>query len=201
LKFCEKYLITYDNCQTIIDYHRARCFGENSPTHEESEGGSTTTIRSTTSESASLKHSEVRIDYAEKVGPALSVNYQGTNHVMQMYLGETPSIAVKRFCGMLKFEEHQCTQVRNTFYNLCLDSGIIHDDLMDTEDIIPAAPASKRGDEAHHSTNSPDRNSPNPSPASFFESVGLPSTVADHFKDYWNWVALAIVLFYVIIHQ
>lgn len=126
------------------------------------------------------------------------MNFGGVIHVMQMYQGESPSVATKRFCGMLKFEENQCVQVRNVFYNMCLDSGIIHDDLMDTEDIPTNIKDNDIEDINRQGTEKPSSNSAR---EYFLESLGISSTITEHFKDYWNWVALVIVLFYVILHH
>ena len=107
---------------------------------------------------------------------------------MQLYKGETPSQGVSRFCKMLKLDEPLCATVRNAFYNRCLDSGLLHDDLLDTQDesqTLPAAGSARAQD--HRGGDS-----------SFWDNLYL--TIADSINDYWNWIALVIVVLYVILH-
>ena len=187
-------MITYDDCQKIVDYHRNRCFGELKANSDASDVETVISRDQLNDPDGKIEKEERsrRVDYSQSVGPQLSVNYDGSVHTMQMYEGETPSVAVLRFCGMLKLDESQCATVRRTFFNRCLDSGIIHDDLLDTEEEEVADTSISTKDEGSK------KEQPDEAKSGW---EALMSRISDHASDYWNWIALAIVIFYIILHQ
>jgi hypothetical protein len=151
------------------------------------------------------------IDYSQSYGPIFPVTLVDKTHQLKMFVGETPSIALTRFCGMLKLNAVQCTQVKVAYYERCQNSDI-RDINLETELFGHAS----RGDSTD--TDSNDGTVSASSPFDFQkqqDTKQATSTVSSSSskyppmlewflticEEYWNIIALIIVVLYIATEQ
>jgi hypothetical protein len=138
-----------------------------------------------------------------------------------MFVGETPSKALKRFCGMLKLNEAQCTQAKLAYYELCQKNNI-RDVILETElsgsrggdggsDGAGDSSSGNEGniEEATAGSEAPPFNfqredhSRSSKQSSHKEEAYSPliQWILDVCEEYWNLIALLIVVLYIATEQ
>ena len=184
LKFCNKYHVVSEECDRIISHHSQKCFPkEDAHADVRSEINSCDTnvddcaVDRETSKSAV---DPLRVDYSTKVGPVLTVTLGSETKTLQAYAGELPAQAVHRFCRMHNFDDFQCDQVRKKYYELCAIEvdGVSQDSINDASPLEPDWMTL--------------------SLESMFQCVHLFKTYAE---QYWQWIALVIILAYIIVEH
>jgi hypothetical protein len=119
-EFCRRKVISKSDCERISENHRRHCFRALQPHQsEQNDHASLASTDSTTENAADMTARQyTKIDYSSKSGPILRVTAGTETHNLQAYLGETEEQTVLRFCGTLKLDLSQCSQVATTYSEL-----------------------------------------------------------------------------------
>jgi hypothetical protein len=147
------------------------------------------------------------VDYSQSYGPVLPVTHLDKTHQLKMYVGEIPSTALKRFCGMLKLDNAQCKQVKLAYFELCQGEKYNIGDAVLEEELSSHFSGSRKVDKFSTGDNSV---------SSTVDGVQQDDSIVDinsrlNYHDdhptwlkwvtskcaeYWNFVALIIVILY-----
>ena len=128
-------------------------------------------------------------------------------HQLKMFIGETPTTALKRFCGMLKLNTIQCHQVKLAYHELCVKNSIIDTSLeKELSETNPNSQPSKSRiiDETSEENSVEDEQSSfelgknnNDMQSKYDGYPPLMKRLLELSEEYWNIIALIIVVLYI----
>ena len=186
-KFCLEHRISISDCKRISDYHISKCFTSDTSGINDSsfpERNDDTIVNYSPLENAVEETAAVTenlVDYSQKFGPALIVEHLGKKYSLQKYAGETDRKAIMRFCGMLALDSLQCNYVGDEFYRLTNGLKVEYDKM-----------------DLSHS----DFQTDSKEKTSVYKSIQhIGASVSSWISYYWRWIALLIVIAYVVFER
>ena len=196
-RFCAIHIISDEECARIREYHVLHCFKKN----EENDRGDESVIDEMSNhDNTANKVESTRsgaVDYSQTYGPELSVTLFDKTHKLSMFVGETPSVALNRFCSMLRLSGMQCTQVQEAFSELCKSENMVFDSAVTRyqNDGIENAFEEHNYHKSEHDSNL-NRNFQFEK-----ESQGDQHPFLQLCEQYWNFIALAIIILYIAVEH
>lgn len=213
--FCSKNDIYATECGAIREYHTKRCFGgetaqpvhaipttnkeaEDIPINATDENDEEVAVRvSSLFEEIDKPHQSLQsVDYSQTHGPVLPVTLEGTTHHLKMFLGETPSVALKRFCGMLKLDTTQCTQVKVAYDELCRQNELTENESTQKVGRSDQADKESRAENTQQESMS-SKDYPNTPSQQHEDYPQLLKWFLSVCEEYWNTIAFIIMIMYV----
>lgn len=149
--------------------------------------------------------STTSIDYSQSYGPVLPVSILDRTHQLKMFVGETPTKALIRFCGMLKLTTVQCTQVKSAYHELCQKDEIEDIDL--ENELFGAATDSESASSTLDSGTDTLAESfqfqkdYRQQPPAYENYLPWLKCLLTALEDNWNMIALLIVILYIATEQ